>query len=68
MYLKDLKHRISLRIDEDTYNYICDYAKLLKMTPSRLIRSCLRNFKATTDLTALKEIASQNSIEIEQKS
>lgn len=50
MYTKDLEHKISLRLDDDLFQYVCKCADVLGLTPSKFIRMCLHSLKATNDV------------------
>lgn len=45
MYLKDKKHVVKVRLDDDDYNYLSVWASIKETTISDCIRSCIGHFR-----------------------
>lgn len=49
MYNKDLSQRITLRLSDEDFDWICNVSATLNQTPSQFIRSLLRGVKYTSE-------------------
>lgn len=47
MYTKDLNHRLTLRLDDDSFDFVCTTAEQLGLTPSSFIRLTIASLKTT---------------------
>lgn len=45
MYTKDLNHKISLRLDDDTWDFVTKMSSELNLSPSGFIRMTLSSVK-----------------------
>lgn len=41
MYMKDLKHKMTLRLNDDLLNYVTSRAESVGLSPSDFIRQCI---------------------------
>ena len=66
MYTKDLETKISLRLDNDTFKFVCHMAEVLGITPSAFIRQSLNslcyNMKGMVDSHADEQTNINNQL------
>lgn len=47
MYMKNLNNRFTLRVDDDTWKWICENAEIMAITPSDFVRAVITSTRAT---------------------
>lgn len=51
MYMKDLRHKMTLRLNEDLFNYVNEMSEIYQLSPSDFIRQCIGLSKHSYDQT-----------------
>ena len=51
MYMKDLKHKMTLRLNDDLYNFVNEMSNIYQLSPSDFIRQCIGISKHSYDQT-----------------
>lgn len=52
MYVKDKNHRITLRLNDDQFDYVIESAKILDVSPSELLRMVINSTMVMQKRTA----------------
>lgn len=47
MYTKDLNHRMTLRLDDETFDFVTKVSEQMNMSPSAFIRVTLSSLRST---------------------
>lgn len=53
MYLKDLNHKMTLRLNDDLSEFVKEQSDNLAITPSDFIRQCIAAYKKAMEMTNL---------------
>lgn len=50
MYMKDLNHKMTLRLNDELYNYVNAMSDKFSLSPSDFIRQCIAQNKDSRDM------------------